>query len=64
MIFLPLDKILDDTPTYSKLLSSNKLDFAKAIFSGNEDGMKKAQAKFIKRVIIAVVIFLIAIFLF
>lgn len=35
------------------------VDFAKAIFSGNEEGMKKAQAKFIKRLIIGVVIFLI-----
>ena len=34
-------------------------DFAQAVFSGKEDNMKKVQGKFIKRVIIAVVIFLI-----
>lgn len=41
------------------LLGLGVLDFAQAIFSANEDAMKKAQTKFIKRVIIAVVIFLI-----
>ena len=41
------------------LIGLGILDFLKAIFSGNEDGMKKAQAKFIKRVIIGVCIFLI-----
>lgn len=35
------------------------MDFAKATFSGNEEEMKKTQAKFIKRVIIAIAIFLI-----
>lgn len=35
------------------------LDFAKAIFSSNEDGMKKAQQKFIKRLIAAIIVFLI-----
>lgn len=34
-------------------------DFAKAVFAGKEDDMKKAQEKFIKRIIIAVCIFLI-----
>lgn len=41
------------------LLGLGTLDFAKAIFSGSEDDMKKAQSKFIKRVIIAICIFLI-----
>lgn len=41
------------------LIGLGIMDFAKAIFSGSEDNMKKVQAKFIKRVIIAVCIFLI-----
>ena len=41
------------------LLVLGSLDFAQAVFSSNEDGIKKAQQKFIKRLIIAVVIFLI-----
>ena len=41
------------------LIGLGILDFAKAIFSGDEDKMKKAQEKFIKRVIIGVCIFLI-----
>ncbi len=39
------------------------LDFAQAVFSSNEDAMKKAQSKFMKRLIIAVIIFLIPSFL-
>ena len=35
------------------------IDFGKAIFAGEEDEMKKAQSKFIKRLIIGIVIFLI-----
>ncbi|MBQ6494433.1 MAG: hypothetical protein IJI49_00355 [Bacilli bacterium] len=35
------------------------IDFAKAIFAGKEDEMKKAQTKFIKRLIIGVIIYLI-----
>lgn len=35
------------------------IDFVQAIFAGKEDGMKKAQEKFIKRIIIAIIIFLI-----
>lgn len=35
------------------------LDFAKAVISGKEDGMKKAQSTFIKRVIIGVAFFFI-----
>lgn len=35
------------------------LDFAKAMFAGSEDNMKKAQSKFVKRLVIAVAIFLI-----
>lgn len=41
------------------LIVLGSLDFAQAIFAANEDGIKKAQQKFIKRLIIAVVIFLI-----
>lgn len=41
------------------LIVLGTIDFAQAIFSSNEDGIKKAQSKFTKRVIIAVVIFLI-----
>lgn len=41
------------------LLALGSLDFAQAVFSSNEDGIKKAQSKFIKRLLIAVVIFLI-----
>ena len=35
------------------------LDFVKAIFAGKEDEMKKAQSNFIRRVIAAIVVFLI-----
>lgn len=35
------------------------IDFARAIFAGDEEAMKKAQAKFIKRLIIGIVIYLI-----
>lgn len=35
------------------------IDFVQVVFSGKEDAMKKAQEKFIKRVIIAIAIFLI-----
>lgn len=41
------------------LLILGSLDFAKVVFSSNEDGIKKAQTKFIKRIVIAVAIFLI-----
>ena len=41
------------------LIVMGTMDFAQAIFASNEDGIKKAQSKFTKRVIIAVVIFLI-----
>lgn len=41
------------------LIVTGTMDFAQAIFSSNEDGIKKAQSKFTKRVIMAVVIFLI-----
>lgn len=41
------------------LVIFGSLDFAKAIFSGSQDDMKKNTIKFIKRVIIAVVIFLV-----
>lgn len=41
------------------LFALGVLDFGQAIFAGKEDDMRKAQAKFIKRVIIAVLIFLI-----
>lgn len=45
------------------LIVLGTIDFGQAVISGNEDGMKKAQGKFIKRVIIAVVIFLIPVIL-
>lgn len=41
------------------LIGLGIMDFAKAIFSSSEDNMKKTQAKFIKRLILAVCIFLI-----
>ena len=41
------------------LIVMGTMDFAQAIFASSEDGIKKAQSKFTKRVIIAVVIFLI-----
>jgi len=41
------------------LIGFGTIDFVQAIFSGKEDGMKKAQGKFIKRLIIAIAIFLI-----
>ncbi len=41
------------------LLGLGSLDFAKAIFAQDEGAIKKSQGKFIKRVIIAIVIFLI-----
>ena len=41
------------------LLVFGSLDFAQAIFAQDEGSIKKAQSKFIKRLIIAVVIFLI-----
>ena len=39
------------------LIVMGTMDFAQAIFASSEDGIKKAQSKFTKRVIIAVVIF-------
>lgn len=41
------------------LLVLGSLDFAQAILSSNDDGIKKAQSKFIRRLILGVVIFLI-----
>lgn len=41
------------------LVALGVIDFTQAIFSGKEDGMKKVQEKFIKRIIIAIIIFLI-----
>lgn len=41
------------------LIGLGIVDFAQAVFAGNEDKMKKAQAKFIKRLIIGIAIFLI-----
>ena len=45
------------------LLIMGSVDFAKAIFAQDEGAIKKAQGKFIRRLIIAVVIFLIPTFL-
>ena len=45
------------------LIVLGSLDFATAIFSSDENNMKKAQGKFIKRIIIAVCIFLIPVIL-
>lgn len=39
------------------------VDLAKAVISAKEDGMKKAQSTFIKRVLIGVVIFLVPVIL-
>lgn len=41
------------------LVGLGTLDFSKAIFEGSEENMKKAQGKFIKRLMIGVCIFLI-----
>lgn len=41
------------------LIVLGAVDFAQAIFSGKEEGMKKAQEKFIKRIIVAVIIFIV-----
>lgn len=63
-----LKKILNQYMTWFRILVPiivlilGTVDFAQAVFSSNEDGMKKAQSKFIKRLIIAVVIFLIPTF--
>lgn len=45
------------------LIGLGILDFSRAIFSSKEDEMKKAQEKFIKRIIIGVSIFLVPIIL-
>lgn len=41
------------------LIVLGTLDFAQAVFAQSEDGIKKAQQKFVKRLIITVVIFLV-----
>lgn len=41
------------------LIGLGTVDFAKAIFSGKEDEMKKAQGKFMKRIIIGICLFLV-----
>ena len=38
------------------------IDFAQAIFSDNDDSLKKAQGKFVKRLLVAVLLFLLPIF--
>ncbi len=40
------------------LIVMGSLDFARAIFSANEDEIKKSQSKFIRRLIVGVIIFL------
>ena len=41
------------------LIALGIVDFAKAVFGGNEDNMKKSAVKFGKRVLIGIVIFFI-----
>lgn len=41
------------------LLGLGTIDFTQAIFAGKEDDMKKAQGRFVKRIIIAIIIFLV-----
>lgn len=45
------------------LIGFGIIEFTKAIFSGNEDGMKKVQKQFIKRLAIAMLIFFVPTFL-
>lgn len=52
-IFTPIRYI---TPVIFLLLTS--LDFAKAVFSGEQDSMKKAQGNFGKRAVAAILVFL------
>ena len=57
-----LDKMLDNAYTVMRIaavaltLILGMLDFAKAIWSNDQDGLKKAQQKFVKRLIAMVVI--------
>lgn len=41
------------------LMGLGILDFIKAVFAGDEDAMKKAQKKFLQRIVIAVIFFLV-----
>lgn len=41
------------------LIAFGLIDFVKAVFSSKEDDMKKAQARFIKRLIMAVIVFIV-----
>lgn len=41
------------------LIAFGLIDFVKAVFSSKEDDMKKAQVKFIKRLIMAVIVFIV-----
>ena len=62
-------KILHDAVNLVKILvpliliALGIVDFAKAVFGSKEDDMKKSASRFIKRVIIAIVIFFIPSFL-
>lgn len=57
--------MINDVLTYVKvlvpiaLIAFGIIDFTKAVFSTKEDSMKKAQMNFIKRLIMAVVIFIV-----
>lgn len=44
------------------LIALGTVDFAKAVFSGNADEMKKSQKTFIKRLIASVLVFLVPVF--
>ena len=44
------------------LIGLGILDFTKAVFSKSEDDMKKSREKFIKRIIAAVAVFLVPMF--
>jgi len=44
------------------LIAFGIVDFSKAIFSGDEKNMKDAQTKFIKRIVVVVILFLVPLF--
>ncbi len=44
------------------LIAFGIIDFSKAVFSGDEKNMKEAQTKFIKRIVVVVILFLVPLF--